>query len=728
MFNTLKTIKMKRSTLLLLCMGIPFCMLAQQTMQADSLSKLQDSIKMVTVTATRTSKDIMDVGRDVTVISSAQIKNSPCNTLAELLAMQAGIFIVGQGQNPGNNQNIFLRGADDNHTTIMIDGVPVTDPSSDNGSVELSQLTLADVDRIEIVRGSHSTLYGSSSIGGVINIITSKSATPGFHANVGETAGEFGTGTNVFEENLALDYTFKNGLYIDGGYYRWDDKGLSAAVDTLKNPLPYQQNPHNDFHKGDVFSKIGYKDSKLDAFLEYRYSDQTFGIPEGAFLPANNYMGKVERHTYTGFINYTISPQIHIQYIGGIANVIRSYLQDTTVVDTYNDKQYQSQYFTGNTVTNDLQFTYDIKTSHLIAGVGSNYETMDVNTVYWYTGSTPELSSLDSLKPHQDIYNAFAQVDLNGATFNPDWKAFSLLLGARYSTNSTFGNNVSYEINPYVNINKNSVLFFNYATGFNVPSLYQLYAPNDISGDPITLGNSSLTPETSSSYEFGIKHKVANVSFTLSYFNTVVSNYIDYVYLWNKNKPIDSLSYTDFKGDTYLNVGKETTKGIEMNVAVQLDPKFVVSGNVSILSSSLEYSDSAISTKHTQGNYVQLFYGGDFLSNGNVQSTGLLRRPGTLANIILTYMPIKKLSLSAQVKYVGARTDAQYNYTFGPDGADAYTNLPDYTLLDLYASYKISKAFSTTLRVENVLNTTYYEILGYSTLGRAVYLNLNYAF
>jgi len=728
---------MKKNKAMLLCIvACAVHMHAWAQTNSDSLARVKDSIRTVTITATRSNKNIMDVGRDVTVIGPEQIKNSPCNTIAELLSQQAGIYIIGAGQNPGAIQSLFLRGADENHTAIMIDGVPINDPSSADGAIDISQLSLADVEKVEIVRGSHSTLYGSSSIGGVINIITKKKYTPGVHAGISETVGEFGTGTNFFNENAYVNYMAQGGIYAEVGYNRVDDKGLNAAVDTLKHPLAYQQNVHNNMDRGDFFSKLGYRTNGLNAFVEYRNYNQSFSFPEGAFSPANNYFGYLNRNLYIGHIGWDVTPAFHLQYIGSYSNMHRRYIQDSTS-NSDTSKFFQSQYYTSSNTTNEIQASYDIKTTKLTIGVGSNYEKMSSNTNFGentfypsggYSYAFSDTSNVPG--PHQTISDAFIQADINGATFAPELKAFSILLGSRLSSISGFGNNISYEINPYVKIDKNSTLYFSYSTGFNAPALYQLYGPDDMPGDPISLANNSLKPETSNSYEIGIKHRVSNVYFTLAWYNTVVTNYIDYVYLWTKNKPVDSLSYLDFLGDSYLNVGKETTKGIEMNIAVKLNAKVSVNTNISILSSSLSYSSSSIDTTHTHGNQVQLFNGGDFLSqgNGSVQNTGLLRRPGTMANVTITYDPTPKLALSAQIRYVGSHTDAQYAPTLGPYGADAYTNLPDYTLLDLYARYQLYKGLSATLRIENVFNTNYYEILGYSTLGRSIYFNISYAF
>jgi vitamin B12 transporter len=308
-----------------------------------------------------------------------------------------------------------------------------------------------------------------------------------------------------------------------------------------------------------------------------------------------------------------------------------------------------------------------------------------------------------------------------------------LLLGIRYTNNSAFGNNVTYDINPSVKIGKNSLLYLSYSTGFLTPSLYELYAPNKFGDDPITsytLGNESLKPETSSSFELGVKHSISdNLFFTLSWFQTIVNNHIDYVALWNPNKAIDSLEYGDNLGYRYVNLGQEITQGFELNIFLKLSNNVSVSGNISLLSSILKYGRNAIDTAQTHNAQVQIYDGGFFLSETS-QNTGLLRRPGSLANFSITWKPVKKLTLNLQARYVGTSYDAEYNSSLGVNyyGGESFVTVADYTLLDASVSYEITQHFSATLRGANLLNTKYYEILGYTTMGRNGFLNLRYSF
>ncbi|HET7180577.1 MAG TPA: TonB-dependent receptor plug domain-containing protein, partial [Chryseosolibacter sp.] len=137
----------------------------------------QDSTKVtmlraVAISATRTEQPLIEIPRSVTVITSDVIEKSAYSSLGDLLNAETGLYVVGAGQTPGTNQNIFMRGASSNQLAVLVDGVRVTDPSSPNSAIDLSEISLTNVDRVEIIRGSHSTMYGGAAIGGVINIIT----------------------------------------------------------------------------------------------------------------------------------------------------------------------------------------------------------------------------------------------------------------------------------------------------------------------------------------------------------------------------------------------------------------------------------------------------------------------------------------------------------------------------------------------------------------------------
>lgn len=702
---------------------------------SSAIAQNSDTLKVqklneIVISATRTEQNPIDVGRSITVVSSDQIKKSGANSVAEILSMQEGIYIVGTGANPGQLQNIFLRGSNSNQAAIMVDGVRLTDPSATDNAIDLSELSLLDIERIEIVRGSHSTLYGSSAIGGVINFITSKQTTPGVHVVAETKAGEFGKGTSTFSQNVLLNYTHKSGLYATAGVYNNTTKGLDATVDTSTNPKDYKHN-HRDkdaFKKMDLLGKIGYRTAKLDAFASYKSIKQIANIDKGAFNDDDNYTVDFKRNLFNYGANYKINEKFALNYLGGITDLTRIATDDSSKVDEAGvfDHNYFKGTYKGKTLTNELQAVFKNKGVSVVAGGTAFDERMTFNT-YYYSGAFGVYESkqnLDSINIKVKTISEFVHLNLDGSLFNDKYKMFAIALGVRNSKHDLFGNNLTYEINPSIKLLDNGILYASYSTGFNAPSLYQLYSPEkDPSG--ITRGNPTLKPETSTSWEFGFKHRVNdNIWYSIAYFKTIIENSIDYVYIWNNSKSTDSLKFSDYKGDTYMNIGKQTTQGIEISIFSKINDKLSISANTSLVSGKLDYSPSNIDNSHVKGNQIQLFANGAFITK-DVSTIGLVRRPST-TNLTASYKLTKKLSVAGAVRYVGSRSDIYYNSALGPFGSLANKGIGDYTLVDLHIGYEVMKHLSAAIRVENIFNEKYYEIYGYTTRGRGVYLSLKY--
>ena len=140
----------------------------------------------------------------------------------------------------------------------------------------------------------------------------------------------------------------------------------------------------------------------------------------------------------------------------------------------------------------------------------------------------------------------------------------------------------------------------------------------------------------------------------------------------------------------------------------------------------VKYDPSDIDTSHTSGNHVQLFNNGEFI-NSSLEKAGLVRRSNT-ANITLSYQPVKSLTISALLRYVGPRIDVFYDSNLGPWGAQGLANIDDYTLMDLNARLQLTDSFYLLMRLENVFDTRYSEISGYTTRGRGVSLTVRYTY
>jgi vitamin B12 transporter len=687
----------------------------------------------VVITATRNEKYLNNVGRSITVITRDDIKKSGALTISELLNQEEGFYIVGAQQNPGSINSISTRGTNNSHTIVMIDGIPLSDPSSTDNSLDLSELSLANIDRIEIVRGSHSTLYGSSAIGGVINIITTENYDiPGLHVDAKINGGIFGKSGSILSENLLVNYTHKSGFYVTAETFNSNSGGINSTIDTITDPGVYKYPDMTDgFKKTDLVAKTGYKSDNVEVYGGIRNVNQSLDIDDGAFKDDENYTVDFNRNLYTYGAKYWFGKGLSVRFNGGMSHLIRKAVDDSSMISSSGntDKSYFRGRYSGSIANHEIQLNYNARGFQAVIGGGSFKETMSAETYYYSEAWGVYIleSNLDSLKIKTTTFTGFIHADLNGLMFNESLKPFSLGLGARVINHSTFGTTFTYEINPSVKINKNSILYFSYSSGFNAPSLYQLYSPEMDYMSGITRGNKTLDPEESSSWEIGIKQKVSNnIRWSINYYITTIKNCIDYIYLWNNSQEISALSYLDYLGDTYINLGKQTNRGLEFSIHSKISDKLSIAGNFSLVNGKLEYSPDNIDNAHTDGNHIQLYSNGIFISE-ETERIGLVRRPNT-GNINLTYLPFENFMFMVDLKYVGTRNDVCYDSSLGPYGALGTVGLEDYTLLYLRAKYNIFKGFTIMLHAENLLNTDYYEIRGYSTRGRGFYASIGYSF
>jgi vitamin B12 transporter len=420
---------------------------------------------------------------------------------------------------------------------------------------------------------------------------------------------------------------------------------------------------------------------------------------------------------------------VTLKLFGGYTQTSRLDDMDSSLVsvnpDAYNGSVQHGKY-TGKYLSNEAQLNYHRQHFSFVGGAGLTSEHMGTHIYTYYRPynytSVTDYDSLGIKANTGFVYGRGAYAIPAGSNM------LNIGAGLRYSHHNRFGDFLTFEINPSFKAGNNTLLYANISGGFNAPSLYQLYAPEKNYSSGITRGNGLLKPEKSFTYEAGIKSIVDKVFIiNLSVYTSVVNNYIDYVYLWDKNKPVNALSYTDYLGDTYLNTGKMTNSGFELATTVILSPKFDISANLSINAGKLEYDPAAINTAKTGGNRVQLFSSGSFLTQ-NIREKDLVRRPGSMANISLAYKPLTVLKLMLDVRCTGSRPDVYYDPALGPFGALGRNNVASFTLTNLSAFYDVTKALKANLQINNIFNTQYLEINGFTTRGRGIQAGLNFNF
>lgn len=696
-------------------------MLLKVNAQTDSLHTL--ALHEVVVSASRFDQKILETPRSVTVINSEAIRNSVYNSVDDLLSRQPGIYLVGGNQTPGTNQTLFMRGANSNQVVVMMDGVRITDPSSPNNAIDLSELSLTNVERIEIIEGAHSTVYGGGAIGGVINIITRKNSQPGFHGNGSVQAGTFGPPSGTLSASANVGYSFQNGIYLSGSFYDQHVAGLNASVDTIRKHF---HAPDKDgFQKTDAYVKGGYRKNKWDGFISYKHTNQHASIDAGAFADDDNAFLDFKRDQMNYSLAYQFDSRLKLLANGSQSQSQRINENDSSRISAAAfDGNYFKGTYDGHLSTHELQLNYQANKIRAVAGGGAFSERMTFNTFYYASafGGYASKVNYDSIQTKATTWYGFAQTSWIGGPQNK----FGFSAGARLSNHSLFGNYFTFDANPSYAPSASSLVYASVSSGYNAPSLYQLFDPTKNFGEYTNLGNQSLRPEKSFSLEAGFKKEFNRGSyFTMAVFQTTTANLIDYVYLWNKNTPMQSLSYSDYLGNTYLNLSRQEVSGAELSGRWQTNSKLSITGNLTGLQGTITYKESDLDNAKTGGNHVQLYSNGAFVS-GDGSINNLVRRPKVTAFAEIKYQILSSWSFSFYYRLAGRRNDSVYDYTLGPFGALNQQGVATYHLFDAGIYYRLKPWISFTAKMENIFNVQYQEILGYNTRGRSGYVRINF--
>lgn len=684
----------------------------------------------ITISATRHPVAIADAPRAVTVLTEANLQASPFVNVAELLSRQAGLYTIGAGQTPGQLSTIFQRGLAGNQTAVFIDGVRLYDPASTDAFIDLAELSLLDVEKIEIVQGNHSTLFGNSAMGGTVHIHTRKKAQKsGISGDFNAQTGVFGKGTSLFNGSGILRYQDKSGVYGSIGSFYQQVNGLDATVDTTT--VGFNNRDQDDFNKTDFFGKIGFQKQKFDGWVGFRGTRQDLDTDKGAYRDDDNFVNYFDRNTVQYGAKYDLRESFSLQFTGGFTDLKRGFVDDSSLIaPSITDQTFISGDFEGTTITNELTAVYASKHYRLTVGGAQFQETMTSKSTFYtndpFFGSFLLESDLDSLDLSTNTYSAFAQAAFGGGLIGKSLENVNLILAGRYVHHSRFGNVVTFNINPSVKIGSKTTLYGGFSTGYNAPSLYQLYSPDQDFTSGITRGNPELKPETIQSLELGVRQTYERFRWNAALFSNTVQNAIQYVFLWAPTNNPDTLSFLDYRGDSYINIGSQNTRGLEVSAVFYPVNGLQIGGNYTWLKGSLEVNKADINDRHILSNLPQLYNSGLFLSR-DITIDGLVRRPQT-GNLFVQYQSADRWSVRADMRYAGARDDVFYDFTLGAFGGLGRKEVDAYTVLDMSGKYTLFKGLDIQIRLENLLNTEYSEILGYTTRGRGIYGGLKYRF
>lgn len=438
-----------------------------------SMAFAQQQLKDVAVTATRLETPVQNINSDITVIDSAQIEQQSGRSLTEIIAQAAGLQLVANG-GLGKASNILIRGTEGRHVLLLIDGIRVG--SATLGTASFDNLAMQSIERIEVLKGPASALYGSDAVGGVVQIFTRKGGKD-FKPEVSVTAGSFGHR----QTNASISGSSGSIRYALGAAYL-KETGFSASNE--KAPFFNFNADKDGFEQTSAFASVSADVAQgwtIDAKLQA--SNGTSSYDSGEFFdPTTDMVNQV--------INLGVRGKISQNWITNLRfgqSTDKSTTFESYGTDSYNTRQQQ------------LTWSNEILTpvGTVLAGLEQTKEKVSGTTVY----------DLDS----RTINAVF--LGLVGSSNAHSWQA-----NLRHDQNSQFGGATTgmlgygYKINPNLKVNAA------YGTSFKAPSFNQLYYPQ--------YGNSTIQPEEGRNFEIGATYVMGAHEFKVTRFDQRIQGFI----------------------------------------------------------------------------------------------------------------------------------------------------------------------------------------------------------
>lgn len=641
--------------------------------KADTLKPKFKNLDEVIVTANKVEQKQPQTGKTVTVISRKDLALNQTRSVSQILNDQAGIITNGALNNWGANQSIYVRGAKLGGTLILIDGVPVLDPSTIENNFDLNFLRPEQIERIEIVKGGQSTLYGSDAMAAVINIITRKNSKNQPAFTWSHSRGSFGTSQHSIEIAGALDSSSIdiNGKkqtqkvisrrvfdYKIGTNYTWSD-GFSAAFDSTGK----SNFKSNFFSRRNTYVEFNVYPSKQTGIRAYyRYNRYNTALDKGSFEDATNLQYSTKSWTKGLQFNYKANNGLQCVAVFEQADYIRNTEQDssTKVIAPYSALTY-TNFYSGKSQFAEAYASFNAN-KNLRVLLGADLRVNRFNGFYRSFGFDDDVNkplvSYYSENPNQEVTQFSLYGNLNyrvGNTWFTD-------AGVRINQHNLFGNIGTFSVHQSFVASKAWRLFAGVSSGFKAPSIYQLL-------DPFS-GNKDLQAERSINTELGAEYKASFLTAKVTGFNREISNGIDY-------------NYSTFK---YFNYNKQTVNGVEVELSLPINKWFSANANYTYIQGKLNSQNLA--GKDTTVNY-------------------LLRIPEHTFNAGLQFSH-KRVQAQVQTKYVGSRNDF---------GSTAMLN--SYLIFNVHASYELfSDWFKIYADVVNIGDVQFFDVRGYQSTPR----------
>jgi vitamin B12 transporter len=562
----------------------------------DTHEKEQQKLEYeITVTANRVEKSTKKVATSVTVVTREELKKFKNNTVLEALQEIAGLTSV-QGGPTGQAASVFIRGANSSHTKIMLDGTELNDPIDPSRSFDLSHLFIENIDRIEVIRGPQSTLFGSDAMAGVIHIITrQEQGKPKFHLSTSggtyetmQGKGEISGSTESIYYSLGASYFKTSGFSAAGSSYEGNTEKDGYRNTTLSGKLGFQLKDNMDLH---------FSIRKIDAEIDIDNSGGNYGDDPNN---TGDYDLLFLKGGFKGlFMKNRWETKIDFSY----TDSLRKYNNPTDTLHPFSsdNSEYQSHLF-----KIDFQNNLFVHESNTLT-LGLEFYKEDGSSFY---ESQSFFGPYQSEFPQEDASHLGVYVQ---DQINWDDRLIASV-GARFDNHSQAGSSLTYRIAPlYIFKNTGTKIKATFGTGFKAPSLYQLYAPATFYGP---VGNVELKPEKNLGWDAGVEQELfmGRLLLKATYFSNQFQDLIDFDYTQG-----------------YINIGEASSRGTEFSMK-------------SIPVKGLSFSASYTRCK----------------ARDDSTELSLLRRPEHKASLKMCYGGLKKTHMTLSLLYVGERDDNFY--------------------------------------------------------------------
>ena len=564
------------------------------------------SLPDLVVTATRVPTLIEKIPAGVTVITRAMIEQRGYATLAEAMSAVPGARLVQSG-GPGGNASLFLRGTNSNHVLVLRDGVPITDPSDPGGAFNFGVDTLADIDRIEIVRGPMSALYGSGAIGGVVNLITKHGA---------------GKPVQSAEVGFGWPRALRGSVGASGSEGMFDYRiGVSTQAERGFDTTPQRQSVYTGARNPYIANagSLEFGVTPIDgtrAFVAIRARSAQFNIDALGFpgYDARRYTGNDDVfHGRVGVTSRLLDDRWETSLIVGQLVSNRRYYQPLEAADpnaTSSDSRFRGQ-----------QTTLQWENKFNLADWGIVRDTA-ILFGYQHIASTSraDLNADFGGFPYQNSVRAAARQDAGHVGVQTTLaNRLTLTADARQEQGSYGGGAFTWRTGGVVAVPEVwSRLKASVGTGFRAPSLFDLFGI-DTSG---YVGNRNLRPERSVGWEAGWAVDVP--AFGRRDFVT-----LDVTYFENRIRDmIATVFNSTFTASTTQNVNRAKTRGAE----------------VALTARPLSWVEASVAYTWTD-------------ARNQANNTRLLRRPIDQVSANMRLTPLPGLTITPEVVYTGSFQD-----------------------------------------------------------------------